>query len=262
MKLFFRKIGEGKPLIVLHGLFGLSDNWQTFAKTFVISNTTPPTTGSVYLVDLRNHGQSPHSSAFNYKEMADDVIELIRSENLDDATILGHSLGGKVAMTVALQNQQLVSKLIVVDIAPKYYPPHHTDVLMALNAVNLNEIKTRGEAEKILLGYISDMGTVQFLLKNLYWKNEKLAWRFNLESISANINNVGEEITSSIPFVKPTLFIRGEKSRYISNEDIPQIEKIFPNSKTQTILDAGHWVHADNLNGMLEVCRDFISEDD
>ena len=185
MKLFFRTIGEGKPLIILHGLFGMSDNWQTFAKQ-VSENGY-----KIFLVDLRNHGQSPHADEFNYEELSKDVVELIETEKITEPILLGHSLGGKVAMKVALQNPSLISKLIVVDIAPKYYHSHNDDVLKALNAVNLNEIKSRGDAEKIISNYISDLGTKQFLLKNLYWQGEKLAWRFNLNSITKNIENVG-----------------------------------------------------------------------
>ena len=254
MKLFFRTIGEGKPVIILHGLFGLNDNWQTFAKAVADKGF------KAILVDLRNHGQSPHSSEFNYEVMSGDVIELIQSENIINSILLGHSLGGKVAMKVALQNPDFISKLIVVDIAPKYYPVHHDDVLKALHAVNLNETKTRADAEKILSNYLHDTGTRQFLLKNLYWVGEKLAWRFNLDSISNNIENVGEEITYPTPLTKPTLFIRGQKSRYVSDNDFSSIQQLFPQAKLETINNAGHWVHADNLMDMMAVCTKFMEE--
>ena len=187
MKLNFKKIGEGNPLLILHGLFGQLDNWMTFGKKISEQGF------AVYLVDLRNHGQLPHCEIFNYDVLAADVVGLINDEQLHDVAIMGHSLGGKTAMTVALKNPQLISKLIVVDLATKYYPVHNTEVIDALIAVNLNVIKTRSDAEKKLIEKISDVGTRQFLLKNLFWiADGQLAWRFNLRVIEQQHEEVGE----------------------------------------------------------------------
>jgi esterase len=245
MKLFYRKYGQGQPLIILHGLFGQSDNWNTLAKQFAAAGF------EVYSVDQRNHGLSPHSDVWNYNVMSDDILELIQDNHLQHVILLGHSMGGKTAMQFAIQHPKLLDKLIVVDIAPKQYPNQNQDVLKGLQAVDLNLIKTRKEVDAILSNYISDEGTKQFLLKNLYWKeNGELAWRFNLNIIAKQIENVGEAIpiaigTNDIPCKTPALFIRGEKANYILDDDWKLIQEIFSNSTLETIADAGHWVHAE-----------------
>lgn len=251
MKLFFRKYGEGNPIIILHGLFGLSDNWQSFAKQLEQNSF------SAFTVDLRNHGNSPHHKEFNYNVLAADLFELLESEQIQNPVLMGHSLGGKTAMRFALNYPEKISSLIVVDIAPRYYPPHHQQILEGLFAVDVNLIKSRGEAEKILSEKIPEPGTRQFLLKNLYWKNkEQLDWKFNLPFIAEGIENVGEEIASEKTFDKPTLFIAGEKSKYINASDAADITKLFPQSEVKIAPNAGHWVHADNpawlLNKVLE----------
>jgi len=238
MKLFFRKFGEGKPLIILHGLFGTADNWNTLAKKYGEEFTT-------YVVDLRNHGQSPHSNEWGYGVMAEDVIELINEEKLENVFLMGHSMGGKVAMVVAGIIPEKINKLIISDIAPKYYKPHHTEILTALNGLDLVNTKTRKEAEAYMESQIPDVGTRLFLLKNLYWNNEQLAWRFNLPIITAQIEKVGEELFNHIKYEGPTLFLRGGKSNYIKDEDIDNILEYFPNSKLNTITEAGHWLHAE-----------------
>jgi pimeloyl-ACP methyl ester carboxylesterase len=254
MKLFSRIIGEGKPLIILHGLFGQSDNWNSLAKQFAEQNYKTIT------VDLRNHGLSPHSDVWNYQAMSNDVIELIGDLNLENVTIIGHSMGGKVAMQAAIDYVELFSKLIVVDIAPKAYPLHHQIVLEALNAVDFSLIKSRKEAEVIMNEYISDYGTKQFLLKNIYWKESgELAWRFNLKTISENIAIVGEATPSERICNLPSLFIRGEKSTYILDSDFELIEKIFPTAKLETIADAGHWVHAEKPKDFFETVMRFLN---
>ncbi|HNR18975.1 MAG TPA: alpha/beta fold hydrolase [Bacteroidia bacterium] len=255
MKLFFRKYGEGKPIVILHGLFGLSDNWQSFAKQLEQNNF------SVYAVDLRNHGSSPHHKEFNYNVLATDVFELLEAEQIENPILMGHSLGGKTAMRFALNYPEKISSLIVVDIAPRYYTPHHQQILEGLSTVDVNLIKSRGEAEKILSEKIPEPGTRQFLLKNLYWKNkERLDWKFSLRFIADGIENVGEEITSGKTFDKPTLFIAGEKSKYINASDAVDITKLFPQSELTIAPNAGHWVHADNpvwlLNKVLEFTND------
>jgi len=277
MKLFYRKSGQGQPLIVLHGLFGQSDNWATLGRQFAEQGF------EVYLVDLRNHGLSPHSDVWDYKVMSDDILELINDNNLKHVILMGHSMGGKVAMQFAIQHPEMHDKLIVVDIAPKYYPPHNLDVLNALNAVDFSMVKSRKEVESILSETLTDFGTKQFLLKNIYWKeNSELDWRFNLKVITSQIENVGEampvgkrtehgirslsensqhptptyqlETTSDTP----TLFIRGEKSNYILDEDLKMIHDLFPNSHLETIADAPHWVHAEKPKEFFECVIGFI----
>lgn len=263
MKLFFRKIGEGQPLIILHGLFGQSDNWNSFGKQFAESGF------AVYLADMRNHGLSPHSDVWNYQAMSDDILELINDHHLAKAgkiILLGHSMGGKIAMLFAMQHPELLDKLIVVDVAPKYYPPHHQDVISGLNAVDLKELKTRKEAEVILSKYINDFGTKQFLLKNLYWKESTenpsipavFEWRFNLKVIGEQINEISEAIPLESVCMIPTLFIRGAKSNYILDEDLKLIQDKFPNSTTKTIVDAGHWVHVEQAKSFTECVMGFI----
>ena len=165
MKLFHKKIGEGKPLIILHGLFGMSDNWMTLSKQFAENGF------ACYMVDQRNHGRSPHSDAFNYTVMATDLLELMADEQLRSANIIGHSMGGKTAMFFSCVHPEKTEKLVVADIAPKYYPPHHNSELIALQGLDLNVINSRKEAEASLKLSLHDEATVQFLLKNLYWKD-------------------------------------------------------------------------------------------
>ena len=267
MKLFHRKFGEGQPLIILHGLFGQSDNWNTLAKQFSEQACLPDRQGfEVYTVDQRNHGLSPHSDVWNYKVMSEDILELINDNQLKNVILLGHSMGGKTAMQFAIDYPKYVDKLIVADIAPKYYPMHHQGVLQALQAVDFNVVKTRKEVEEVLSKYISDFGTKQFLLKNIFWVDEtEMAWRFNLNIIIQQIENVGQDVEqigdatpTDVICEVPTLFIRGELSNYILDEDINLIQNIFPNSILETIPDAGHWLHAEKPKEFFECVMKFI----
>lgn len=254
MKLFYRTFGRGQPLVILHGLFGQSDNWNTLAKQFSEQGF------EVYTVDLRNHGLSPHSTTWDYRSMSDDIEELMENLVLENCILLGHSMGGKVAMQFALDREGFLDKLIVVDMAPKYYPPHHQDVIRGLQAVDFKKIQNRKEAENVLSQYIEDFGTKQFLLKNIFWKDDGVMdWRFNLRVISEQIENMGETIqTYDQPCEVPTLFIRGEKSLYIEDSDLGAIKDIFPRSYVETIKDAGHWVHAEKPKEFFNAVLDFI----
>jgi esterase len=166
MKLFVRESGPGSPLIILHGLFGMSDNWMTMAKRFAENNF------HVFAADLRNHGQSPHSDDWNFPVMAEDVFELMQDKNLNQAAVIGHSLGGKVAMQMAATQPQKLSTLVVVDMAPKKYPVVHGSIISALNETKIETLSSRKEAEEILSKKIKDTATLQFLLKNIYWKED------------------------------------------------------------------------------------------
>ena len=253
MKLFSRKYGSGQPLIILHGLFGQSDNWNTLAKQFSENGL------EVYTVDLRNHGLSPWSNEWNYKEMSEDILGLIEENNLEAVVLLGHSLGGKVAMRFALDHPGKLSQLIVVDIAPKEYPTERNVVIEGLNAVDLSKISSRKEAEAELSKFIDDPPVRQFLLKNLYWKEEgKLGWRFNLDVLTGNFDEVNKEIIGG-PVNVPAVFIRGTLTGYVRDEDMPSIRKLFPNAMLITIEGAGHWVHADKPREFYEAVLRVLS---
>ena len=252
MKLHYRKYGEGQPLIILHGLFGSSDNWQTLGKKFAENF-------EVYLVDQRNHGHSPKSNEFNYQLLSDDLYKLITDLELENITLIGHSMGGKTVMHFAQEHPLFIKKLIVVDIGPKAYPMHHDIILAGLNSLDLSAIKSRGQADKQLSKFIEDIGVKQFLLKNLYWiEKGQLGWRINIPVLEKKMPDILAAIPDKIVETH-TLFIRGEKSNYIVEDDFQSIYDQFPNSEIETIYDAGHWVHAENpfsfYNMVLEFSR-------
>lgn len=245
-------MGDGESLVILHGLFGSLDNWMTLAKK--LSKQF-----EVFVVDARNHGQSPHADEFNYQVMADDLYEFLITHQIVDPIILGHSMGGKTAMQFAMNYPNKLSQLIVVDIAPKPYPVHHHQIIEGLLSLNFNNIISRKEADEELSKTITELSVRQFLLKNLYWKeNKQLAWRFNLAIINKKIEEVGEELQDIQPLNKPTLFIRGQHSNYILISDEQKIKEIFPLSTIKT-LNAGHWIHAEKPQEFLELISSFIS---
>jgi pimeloyl-ACP methyl ester carboxylesterase len=252
MKLFYRELGEGQPIVILHGVFGSSDNWLTPAK--VLSQNH-----KVYLIDQRNHGHSPKSDVFNNVVMADDLAEFMEEHFIADPIVIGHSMGGKVAMNYAKKHEENLKKLIVVDISPKYYPPHHQKILAGLNAIDLKQLKSRQDADEILKQFEPEIGVRQFLLKNLY-RNEQgeFDWRINLPVISEKIENVGEALDESAKINIPTLFIRGEKSNYIKPENEEMIRRIFKNYKIVTVEGAGHWVQAEQPEKFLNAVQSFL----
>jgi esterase len=255
MKLAYREYGDGTPLIILHGLFGQSDNWNTLAKQFSEKGF------KVFTVDLRNHGLSPHSKDWNYGIMAEDVKKFIDEHHLTDFVLMGHSMGGKVAMYFDKLFPNLASKIIICDIAAREYPPHHGEVLQALHAVDFTIVKTRKEAEAEMNKHISDFGTKQFLLKNIYWKdteNNIMAWRFNLEVISEKYDHIRE----SVPFYKsdvPCLVIKGSNSNYINAEDQSDFSKRYSHVEFNTIEGAGHWVHAEKPKEFFGIVMGFLA---
>lgn len=233
--------GQGKPLLILHGFLGMSDNWKTLGTQFANEGF------QVYMLDLRNHGRSFHSDEFNYTVMVQDVLDYCLENNLYQVNLLGHSMGGKVAMFLATAHPDKVDKLIVADIGPKYYPPHHQDIMAGLNAIDFSKKPSRHEVEEILTEYIPDFGTRQFLMKSLYWVEPgQLAFRFNLEIFNQKIDEIGEAIPQSAIFTKPTLFLKGGNSNYIKEEDYESMKYHFPNSEIKIIPNAGHWLHAEN----------------
>lgn len=250
MKLHYREVGEGKPFVVLHGLFGNSDNWQTHGKRLSEYYR-------VIMVDLRNHGHSDWSEEFSYELMAADLKELFDDLKLTDAILLGHSMGGKVSMLFAQQHPELLEKLIVVDMGVKSYPPHHQHILQALNTLDLSTIDNRSQADAHLSKYIDSEGVKQFLLKNIYWVEKgKMAWRMNVPVLEREMENILSALEPVECFVH-TLFIRGGLSQYILDEDISEIEEVFPDSEFITIENAGHWVHAEQPDAFMDAVLGF-----
>ena len=252
MKLHFKKFGPGPTLIILHGVFGSSDNWKTLANQ--LKNTF-----KVYLVDQRNHGLSPHSDEFNYQVMADDLKELLYDEQVEKCILLGHSMGGKTAMNFAVQFPEKIIKLIIVDIAPKKYPPHHQNILNGIRSLILPELNTRKEADDLLSKTIKEPGIRQFILKNLS-RNPKglFYWKINWKAIEDNMEAIGAPLLSHALFAGEVLFIRGAKSNYILNEDESLLKKHFPKFNLITIQKAGHWVHAEQPTAVLVVIYKFL----
>ena len=253
MKLHFKKFGSGPPLIILHGVFGSSDNWKTLANHLM-------STFEVYLVDQRNHGLSPHSDDFNYQVMTDDLKELLHDEKIEKCILLGHSMGGKTAMNFAVQYPEKIIKLIIVDIAPKGYPPHHENILKGVHSLTLHEINTRKEADDLLSVTINNAGIRQFILKNLSRNPEGLFyWKINWKAIEDNMEAIGAPLSSYAVFPGEVLFIRGAQSDYILNEDEPLLKKHFPDADLMTIQKAGHWVHAEQPAQLLVLINQFIT---
>lgn len=233
--------GSGKPLLILHGFLGMSDNWKTLGAQFATEGY------QVHLLDLRNHGRSFQSDAFSYQVMMQDVLAYCKDNSLDAINIIGHSMGGKVAMLLATTHPELIDKLIVADIGPKFYPQHHQDILAGLNAVDFSVKPSRNAVEEVMAKYIPDFGTRQFLMKNLYWKEPgQLAFRFNLAVFNTKMDEIGVALPENLIFEKPTLFIRGGNSNYILESDFENIKHHFPNSIIETIPNVGHWLHAEN----------------
>lgn len=252
VELNYKKMGAGEPLLILHGLLGALDNWQTVGR--ILSEDY-----EVYLIDQRNHGKSPHTSEMNYEVMSDDLLAFMEEQGIEQAHIMGHSMGGKTAMQFTLDHPERVRKLIIVDIGPRQYPHSHDQIFKALFALEPAKLESRSEAEDKLRFYIHEPPIMFFLLKNLDRQEEGFAWKMNLDAIYKSYDNILEEITAPEPFKGKTLFIRGELSRYIRDADLPGIEKLFPNYKLETIADAGHWVHAEEQDAFVEVVQKFLT---
>ena len=245
-------LGEGKPLIILHGLFGMLDNWQALAKEFACFFET-------HIVDLRNHGRSFHANQHNYELMSEDLLSYLNTYNLDEVSLIGHSMGGKAAMNFACMYPDRVEKLVVVDISPKYYPPHHQEILSGLKAVDRSNLTSRKDADQILSQYFSESAMRQFLLKNLYWRSStELTFKFNLEVLSEQIENVGQALYTNALFDRPTLFIAGQLSNYIKETDVELIESHFPDFEIVEIPKSGHWVNAENPDQFFDKVSRFL----
>lgn len=250
MDLFHHVYGDGTPLVVLHGLFGSSDNWHSLAQRF----------GSfyrVYCIDLRNHGRSPWDDVHTYESMAEDLYSFFNRHGIQKAHLIGHSMGGKVAMHFAQTHPELLEKMVVADMGIKAYPMHHQHILAGIHALDLPNISSRSEAEKILSLHVEAAGVRQFLLKNLYWVTaDQLGWRMNVAVLEREMHGILAALPEKVSWT-PTLFLRGELSNYILSEDENSLEELFPDSILQTIPNAGHWLHAEQPDAFFDAVMGF-----
>ncbi|MFZ2898477.1 MAG: alpha/beta fold hydrolase [Saprospiraceae bacterium] len=252
MDLHHKIFGQGYPLIILHGLFGTLDNWQTVGR--MLSEDY-----QVFLIDQRNHGRSPHIPEHNYQALADDLGFFMEFNWIQKTHLIGHSMGGKTAMQFALQHPEKVDKLVVVDIGPKAYTGGHEGIFHALRALDLSTVKEREDAEKHLGQYITDDGVLQFLMKNLSRsKDGAYHWKINLPVLYDHYQEIIGPVKSDHPYEGPVLFIRGARSHYIVDDDWSDIHDMFPHAQLATVPDAGHWVHAEAPEELLQLVRNFL----
>ena len=255
LKLYSQSYGAGQPLIILHGLLGASGNWHTLSRNVFGKHF------QVFTLDLRNHGRSPHDDRFDFPSMVEDVRAFMRDENLSSAHVLGHSMGGKVAMLLALNYPELVDHLIVADIAPRAYPPHHMHILNALRDLDLPAYTSRTQIDEALSVNIKELGVRQFLMKNLSSNGAGgYVWKMNLPAIYDNYTKINVEVSTTNVFTGPVLFIKGGRSNYITDKDVPAIETLFPAAAVQTIPGIGHWVHAEAPKAFSEMVLNFLSD--
>jgi esterase len=253
MKLYSRKYGSGFPVVVLHGLFGSSDNWINIAKKLAQNYT-------VYLPDQRNHGKSPHHSIMTYDSMSEDLYEFLTDHSIKQIHLIGHSMGGKTAMYFATEYPHRIKSLIVLDISPKTYPVSHEQIIDTLVNLNPAKIRSRKEADRLLAHTIGRKDLRQFLLKNLQLQQTgRYIWRLNLPVIAHHIEEISSNAMPDKRYDGPVLFIRGALSDYILPEDISMIELYFPNVNMQTIEGASHWLHAEKPEEIYTVISSFIA---
>lgn len=240
------------PLVVLHGLFGMSDNWVRLSKHWASQYC-------VHLLDLRNHGQSPHDDEMDYQLMSADVNEYMSRNNLNDVYLLGHSMGGKVAMCTALRHPDRISKLIVADILPKQYPYKYGGIIEGMKTMPLSEFTRRSEADDFLQSYIPHQGERIFVLKNLYRLSEGgFGMRCNIHALEANMDKLLAGWAPGDLCTTDTLFVRGGQSRYIPLDDVDCISRHFATASLETIENAGHWLHADAPQEFLSIIDRFL----
>jgi pimeloyl-ACP methyl ester carboxylesterase len=256
VKLNYKEYGSGNHvLLILHGFLGSLDNWHSLATQWSTEGL------HVYSLDMRNHGKSPHTAEHSIGLMADDVIAFLNEQNLTTVMVLGHSMGGKVAMYLALHHPEYLSKLIVADIAPKKYKSGaHDDVFKAILHVDLKGISTRKEAEEAMMPFLGDFSTRQFILKSLEREGNIFKWRFNIKTLIHQYENVIGDIDLGIPFMKDVLFLKGNQSLYIKSEDEAVIKRLFPKAILSEIDKAGHWLHAENPKAFTESILKFVND--
>lgn len=254
MQLFYRESGEGRPIVILHGLFGSSDNWMSVTKELALHY-------KAFVLDARNHGQSPHDASHTYKDMAADLKEFIETHKLVKPILIGHSMGGKTIMRFAADYPGTAEKLVVVDISPRFYGRHHQTILSGFAAIDLETLQTRNEADAIMSQHVGDLGVRMFLLKSLYRNNDgKFQWRINLPVINEQIDNIGEPLPETAKINIPTLFIRGSESGYIEDKDKALIGQHFSNYQIETVEGASHFVHAEKPKEVIALIETFIEQ--
>lgn len=259
IELNYKEYGEGENnLVVLHGFLGSLDNWHTLATEWAKQGL------HVYTPDQRNHGRSPHTEHHSIALMADDLFDFMNQHQISSASVLGHSMGGKVAMQFAMNHPEMVDKLIVADMSPRAYRGGaHDDVFAAINNVDLRQAQLRKEVEQAMAQHLGDAGTRQFVMKSLDRVDEgHYKWKFNIDVLQRDYKNVINEVKSDHSFNKPVLFIKGENSLYVQDKDIPLIEQLFPGYELESIADAGHWLHADKPKEFFEKVLAFITRED
>lgn len=253
MNLFFREAGNGQSLVLLHGIYGSSDNWLTQARMLSDRYHT-------YALDLRNHGQSPHADEFDYPAMVGDILEFIEAHNLTSVVLMGHSMGGKVAMNFAVAYPERLEKLIVVDIAPRVYNMRHDAILEGLQAIPIDTITTRNEADEALAAFVKEPDVRQFLLKNVQRKPDGgFKWKLNLPVIAENIEKIAAGLQFDGKFEGPVLFVKGARSKYIKDDDIQGIREVFPRATIET-LDTGHWVPAEKPKEFVALVDEWLRD--
>lgn len=254
MKLFFRKYGVGPDLIILHGLFGLSDNWVSIAKMLAKNFT-------VYVPDLRNHGFSPWDDCFNYNSMCDDLEEFIEAHNIIQPVLLGHSMGGKVVMNFTSLNPTLPAALVIMDISPAFYAPQkmHLKIIEAMAEIYPRQYTSRNVIMEKVRMHLSDERVIQFVMKNLHRTSHgRFEWKPNIKVISEQLENVFKAVTFTEKITVPTLFLRGEMSDYISEKDLLIIRDWFTDVSIKSIPRASHWIHADAPGMVISEIRTFL----
>jgi pimeloyl-ACP methyl ester carboxylesterase len=254
MKLVYRRMGKGDPVIILHGLLGLSDNWVTFGRQLALDF-------EVFIPDLRNHGQSPHDPVFNLNVLVADIVELIEDQGLKKVNLIGHSLGGRTAMCFALDYPDLLDRLVIVDIALRLSYPNleHQMLIDAMMKVDFSSARSRSDVDRQLEQTVHSLKLRQFLLKNIYWKDKKtLGWRVNLPVLKNSLPRMLEGIGSDKKFLKPVLLVRGGLSDYVTEADLPALIKQFPRISVKTLASASHWVHADAPGEFYNIVREFL----
>lgn len=251
MKLNYKSFGEGEAVVILHGLFGMLDNWQSFAKELSKEY-------QVFIVDQRNHGKSAHSDDFNYELLAEDLRGFIVDQKIGPCHIIGHSMGGKTAMTFVKKYPLMAKSMIVVDITTKAYPNGHNDIFEAIQAIRFESLTGRKEAEDMLKIRLRDQGVIQFLLKSFYRKpNGSYEWKTNFESLFKNYSRITEAIIIEKPIETTTMFVKGKKSSYILESDLDDLRNIFKKLKIVE-LEAGHWIHAELPTLLLQEVSGFL----
>jgi len=254
MLLNYHEFGQGRPVIILHGLFGSARNWQGIARALAENHR-------VITPDLRNHGQSFHEDTMSYIDMADDVITLCDHLDLSDAILMGHSMGGKVAMTIALTHPEQLSALIIADIAPFDYEHSFHDLVEAMLNMDLKNLKHRTEAEAELSKVTNDINTIQFILQNLIRVEGRFCWRVNLDTIYANLTSLSQfpKNLNSRTCHMPSLFLGGSESAYLRSIHNTAIYKHFPAAEITMIEGSGHWLHAEKPKEFLHEVKSFIN---